>query len=156
MLLCNVAGEVYAFRNACPGSDLPLDGGRLRDFTLLCPWHNYVFDARTGKRLDGDEGRLAVIPVAIRRWPDSAGAQRRAGGAGLMAGLAPPGAGQTQSRRVLVAGFGNVLRGDDGFGVEVAQRLAGHADLPAGAQVMEVGIGWMRLCTSCRRAMAPC
>lgn len=66
VLLCNVAGEVYAFRNACPGSDLPLDGGRLRDFTLLCPWHNCVFDARTGKRLDGDEGRLAVIPVAIR------------------------------------------------------------------------------------------
>jgi len=62
-----------------------------------------------------------------------------------MAGIAPPGAGQTQSRRVLVAGFGNVLRGDDGFGVEVVQRLAGHADLPDGAQVMEVGIGGMRL-----------
>jgi Fe-S cluster biogenesis protein NfuA/nitrite reductase/ring-hydroxylating ferredoxin subunit len=66
VLLCNVAGEIYAFRNACPGSDLPLDGGRLRDFTLLCPWHNCVFDARTGKRLDGEPGRLDVIPVAIR------------------------------------------------------------------------------------------
>ena len=66
VLLCNVAGEIYAFRNACPGSDLPLDSGRLRDFTLLCPWHNCVFDARTGKRLDGEAGRLDVIPVAIR------------------------------------------------------------------------------------------
>ncbi|HET7076610.1 MAG TPA: NifU family protein [Chloroflexia bacterium] len=66
ILLCNVAGEIYAYRNACPGSDLPLDGGRLRDFTLLCPWHNCVFDARTGKRLDGESGRLDVIPVAIR------------------------------------------------------------------------------------------
>jgi Fe-S cluster biogenesis protein NfuA/nitrite reductase/ring-hydroxylating ferredoxin subunit len=66
ILLCNVAGEIYAYRNACPGSDLPLDGGRLRDFTLLCPWHNCVFDARTGKRLDGGSGRLEVIPVAIR------------------------------------------------------------------------------------------
>lgn len=33
---------------------------------LLCPWHNCVFDARTGKRLDGGAGRLDVIPVAIR------------------------------------------------------------------------------------------
>jgi hydrogenase maturation protease len=47
--------------------------------------------------------------------------------------------------RVLVAGFGNVLRGDDGFGVEIAQRLVRHADLPAAARVIEVGIGGMQL-----------
>lgn len=66
ILLCNVAGEVYAYRNACPGSDLPLDLGQLKEIAILCPWHNCVFDARTGKRLDGGEGRLDVIPVAIR------------------------------------------------------------------------------------------
>lgn len=66
ILLCNVAGEVYAYRNACPGSDLPLDMGQLKEIAILCPWHNCVFDARTGKRLDGGEGRLDVIPVAIR------------------------------------------------------------------------------------------
>lgn len=66
ILLCNVAGEVYAYRNACPGSDLPLDLGQLKDIAILCPWHNCVYDARTGKRLDGGEGRLDVIPVAIR------------------------------------------------------------------------------------------
>jgi hydrogenase maturation protease len=51
----------------------------------------------------------------------------------------------TETTRVLVAGFGNVLRGDDGFGVEVVQRLAGCADLPPGVSVIEVGIGGMRL-----------
>jgi nitrite reductase/ring-hydroxylating ferredoxin subunit len=66
LLLCNVAGEVYAYRNACPGSDLPLDLGQLKDIAILCPWHNCVFDARTGRRLDGGEGRLDVIPVAVR------------------------------------------------------------------------------------------
>jgi nitrite reductase/ring-hydroxylating ferredoxin subunit/Fe-S cluster biogenesis protein NfuA len=66
ILLCNVAGEVYAYRNACPGSNLPLDLGQLKEVAILCPWHNCVFDARTGKRLDGGEGRLDVIPVAIR------------------------------------------------------------------------------------------
>ena len=46
--------------------------------------------------------------------------------------------------RVLVAGVGNVLRGDDGFGVVVAQRLVGQG-VPAGVEVMDVGIGGIHL-----------
>lgn len=48
-------------------------------------------------------------------------------------------------RRVLVAGVGNVLQGDDGFGVKVAQQLAERTDLPPGVNVIEVGIGGMSL-----------
>jgi hydrogenase maturation protease len=48
------------------------------------------------------------------------------------------------SARVLVAGVGNVLRGDDGFGVELAWRLA-KRKLPAGVKVIETGIGGMSL-----------
>jgi nitrite reductase/ring-hydroxylating ferredoxin subunit/Fe-S cluster biogenesis protein NfuA len=66
ILMCNVAGEIYAYRDACPGSDLPLHMGHLNDIALVCPWHNCLYDARTGKRLDGVEGRLDVIPVAVR------------------------------------------------------------------------------------------
>lgn len=45
---------------------------------------------------------------------------------------------------VLVAGVGNVLRGDDGFGVTVAARL--HADgVPAGVRVLDIGIGGIHL-----------
>ncbi|MDP9469747.1 MAG: hydrogenase maturation protease [Chloroflexota bacterium] len=47
--------------------------------------------------------------------------------------------------RVLVAGMGNVLRRDDGFGVEVARRLMDGAALPAGVKVVEVGIGGVHL-----------
>lgn len=42
------------------------------------------------------------------------------------------------SYRVLVAGIGNVLSGDDGFGVEVARRLGSQA-LPPGVRVVNVG-----------------
>lgn len=48
-------------------------------------------------------------------------------------------------KRALVAGVGNVLRGDDGFGVRVAQRLMARPDLPAGVKVIETGIGGMSL-----------
>jgi hydrogenase maturation protease len=41
--------------------------------------------------------------------------------------------------RILVAGIGNVLLGDDGFGVEVARRLAAR-DQPAGVRVVEYGV----------------
>ncbi len=44
--------------------------------------------------------------------------------------------------RLLVAGVGNVLRGDDGFGPAVTLRL-GH--LPAGVDVIETGIGGIAL-----------
>ncbi len=66
ILLCNVGGEVYAYGNECPGSNLPLDEGVLNGTVLVCPWHNCAFDARTGRRVDKGEGRLQVIPVAVR------------------------------------------------------------------------------------------
>ena len=47
--------------------------------------------------------------------------------------------------RVLVAGMGNVLRRDDGFGVEVARRLANDASLSDTVKVIEVGIGGIHL-----------
>ena len=44
-------------------------------------------------------------------------------------------------RRTLVACVGNVLRGDDGFGVAVAERLAEDGSLPASVDLVETGIG---------------
>ncbi|RDI75837.1 hydrogenase maturation protease [Gaiella occulta] len=45
-------------------------------------------------------------------------------------------------RRVLVAGVGNILRRDDGFGPVVVSRLG---PLPEGADVVETGIGGIAL-----------
>ena len=41
--------------------------------------------------------------------------------------------------QILVAGIGNVLLGDDGFGVETVRRLSAHA-LPEGVIVIDFGI----------------
>ncbi len=66
LLLARVGGEVYAYRNGCPpGSALTLHLGRLEGSTLVCPWHGCRYDVRTGKRED-DEGKLAVLPVAVQ------------------------------------------------------------------------------------------
>ncbi len=47
--------------------------------------------------------------------------------------------------RVLVAGVGNVLHADDGFGIAVVQELAQRPDLPANVKVVEIGIGGINL-----------
>ncbi|MFL6057943.1 MAG: hydrogenase maturation protease, partial [Rubrobacteraceae bacterium] len=48
------------------------------------------------------------------------------------------------SKRVLIAGVGNIFLGDDGFGVEVVQRLT-RRTLPEGVEVVDFGIRGMDL-----------
>jgi hydrogenase maturation protease len=55
-----------------------------------------------------------------------------------MAGAPPP------TKRVLVAGIGNIFFADDGFGVAVAQRLQ-ERELPRGVDVVDFGIRGMDL-----------
>jgi hydrogenase maturation protease len=55
-----------------------------------------------------------------------------------MAGAPPP------SKRMLVAGIGNIFFADDGFGVAVAQRLQ-ERELPRGVDVVDFGIRGMDL-----------
>jgi len=69
ILLVNIEGEPYAFRNVCPvDGRSELDGGRITGAVLVCPWHNCAYDARSGKRADDEPGQaaLAVVPVAVR------------------------------------------------------------------------------------------
>ena len=58
--------------------------------------------------------------------------------------------------RILIAGIGNVFLNDDGFGVEVAQRLATRS-LPAGVRVADFGIRGLdlafALCEGCSAAI---
>src|SRR5262245_35654245 len=50
----------------------------------------------------------------------------------------------SEARRTLVAGFGNVLRADDGFGVEVLRRLRERGPIP-GVDLIEIGTAGIRL-----------
>ena len=54
--------------------------------------------------------------------------------------------------RTVIAGFGNVLRGDDGFGVEVIRRLE-RIGLSDGVRLLDVGTGGFQLA---QELLAPC
>ncbi len=47
--------------------------------------------------------------------------------------------------RTLVAGFGNVLRGDDGFGVKVIQTMESEQSMDPAVSLLEVGTGGIGL-----------
>lgn len=47
--------------------------------------------------------------------------------------------------RILITGVGNVLRQDDGFGIEVVHRLMEREHLPPTVRVLETGIAGIRL-----------
>ncbi len=65
VLLANVSGDVYAVRNQCGDSPLPLDTGTLAGAEIRCPWHGCRYDVRSGQRLDADEARLRVFPTSV-------------------------------------------------------------------------------------------
>ncbi len=51
--LCNVNGELHAMDGICPHAAGPLGQGALHGHTVVCPWHGWEFDCRTGS-LDVD------------------------------------------------------------------------------------------------------
>ena len=49
--LANAGGEIYAVDGLCPHRTGPLGQGALHGHTLVCPWHAWEFDCRTGECL---------------------------------------------------------------------------------------------------------
>ena len=47
--------------------------------------------------------------------------------------------------KILIAGMGNVLRGDDGFGIRVVEELSKDHKFPEGTDLYEAGIGGISL-----------
>lgn len=66
VLICKVGERLYAVRNACVDTALPLDaGGYLEDHYLICPWHGCRYDLSTGDMLDKPGARLETFPVRL-------------------------------------------------------------------------------------------
>lgn len=65
ILVANVAGDHYAYRDVCPGSPLGLASAKVEGAILVCPWHGCRFDLRGGRRVLGEGPGLAVVPIAV-------------------------------------------------------------------------------------------
>lgn len=52
--LCNFNGDVYCLDGTCPHAGGPLGEGALQGEMLVCPWHGWEFNCKTGTN-DSDE-----------------------------------------------------------------------------------------------------
>ncbi len=48
ILICKTGGEVYAVRNCCGNTALPLDGAVIEGGNLICPWHGCRYQLSDG------------------------------------------------------------------------------------------------------------
>lgn len=63
--LCNVDGKFYCVEGTCPHAGGPLGQGTLNGNYLVCPWHGFEFDCRTGLNEDDEDMRIAIFPVKV-------------------------------------------------------------------------------------------
>lgn len=64
--IANVNGELCATDNVCPHWGGPLGQGRVEDGKLVCPWHGWQFDPKTGETPRRANVRLAIHKVIIQ------------------------------------------------------------------------------------------
>jgi nitrite reductase/ring-hydroxylating ferredoxin subunit len=61
--LFNVNGTYYAVEAICPHEQGPLHDGELDGGTIVCPWHGYDFNVKTGECYADPELRVTTFVV---------------------------------------------------------------------------------------------
>ena len=65
-VICNTGGELYAYDGICPHAGGPLGQGTLEGNILICPWHAWEYDCRTGVNDYDDTVKLTPFPVKVQ------------------------------------------------------------------------------------------
>ena len=63
--LARAGGELAALDNLCPHRQGPLGQGWIEGRAVVCPWHSWAFDLKTGVAEYPENERVKVFPVRI-------------------------------------------------------------------------------------------
>ncbi len=63
--LFNVQGAIYATDNTCLHRGGPLGEGELMGEVVICPWHQWEYNVRTGEMVGNSSVKLATYPVQV-------------------------------------------------------------------------------------------
>ncbi|MFF9808213.1 Rieske (2Fe-2S) protein [Streptomyces coeruleorubidus] len=59
-------GEYAAFEGLCPHKGAPITEGRICEDVVICPWHAFRFDLRSGEPVGTPSiMKLSVLPVTV-------------------------------------------------------------------------------------------
>lgn len=65
ILICKTEGRVYAVKNCCGNTALPLDGAAIEKGYLICPWHGCAYRLFDGVMETNPLQRLKTYPLAF-------------------------------------------------------------------------------------------
>jgi len=65
LALFNVDGAFYALDNACAHRGGPLGEGDLDGTVVVCPWHAWPWDVKTGANVNNPAVRMTCFPVSV-------------------------------------------------------------------------------------------
>lgn len=63
--IANVGGEYSAMDNVCLHRGGPLGQGVVEDGKVVCPWHGWQYDPKTGAAAHNPNAKVAVYPLSI-------------------------------------------------------------------------------------------
>ena len=65
LALFNVDGAFYAIDNDCAHRGGPLGEGDLDGTVVVCPWHAWRWDVKTGANVNNPAVKMACFPVSM-------------------------------------------------------------------------------------------
>jgi nitrite reductase (NADH) small subunit len=65
--VANVNGTISAMDNVCMHRGGPLGQGMLEGDKVICPWHLWEWDPKTGQASHNPDARIAIYPVKIEK-----------------------------------------------------------------------------------------
>ena len=61
LCVANLDGAICVLDGTCPHEGGPLGEGTIEDGRVVCPWHGYAFNLRTGEATDDPELKVEVF-----------------------------------------------------------------------------------------------
>jgi len=65
LCVANVSGSICVLDGTCPHEGGPLGEGSIEDGRVVCPWHGYAFDPRTGVAHDDPDLGAQVFEAKV-------------------------------------------------------------------------------------------
>jgi nitrite reductase (NADH) small subunit len=63
--IANVNGEFSAMDNVCLHRGGPLGQGVVEKGKVVCPWHGWAYDPKTGQAVHNPAAKVVVYPIKI-------------------------------------------------------------------------------------------
>lgn len=65
LCVANVDGAIAVLDGVCPHEEGPLGEGTIEDGRVVCPWHSYAFDVRTGESAQDPDLKATVFECVV-------------------------------------------------------------------------------------------